>query len=295
MKQADKDRLFVLGLDVPESIEKAGEQAVDEWAAKVISAALLEGGEKAEQLLAIKSREDLGVYEEGGPAEGGLARVEPPETSESVADFEDSGTVPRPAVPQADGDPGPPTFTELLEAGGVTFDLIDLLQGIARTAAELAELAERRGPEAVNARLGILPAWPEFHAWAEAALTPAPDPAIALLEPDKPESAEEAPPAAEPELTEDLRQYLGQALAAQNDRLVALESRADAEADPDTEIWLQSYTKELARVREQIEALESRVDATEKDLAATDELTDRLELPLSGGPVTATPFPKEGR
>lgn len=353
MKQADKDRLFVLGLDVPDELAEASEKHLEDWIAAVVAQALLEGGEKAKQLLTVQEREDQGVYEEGGPAEGGLAAVEPPAAAGTVGDLLDR------QLSDTLGGPGtmPPTFTELLEAGGVTFDLVELLEGIARTATELAEVARTEGDDAVNARLGELPAWPEFHAWAEAALTPAPaanggitsedfglephtpepevevdlgpapalgSPGLAEVQPP-PESepnpgdaspdiapAEESPPAGEPEphspeklaeLARELeKRELADAVARESAEVVTtdepggtgalpadkmLAADADLPGAATDEDWREAFGKELAKHEGRIENLES-------DVEAMDELTDRLELPLSGGPVTASPFPKEG-
>lgn len=326
MNQATKDRLFTLGLEIPEGVQAQGTEAVNDWAAEQIENALQEGGEKAEQLAAVQAREDLGVY-------AGLAEDDPGEGESSAVEFMRSLEIP----------------------------LVELLDNMATGCAELAELATKEGDEAVFARLGNLPAWSEFRTWADA-VTAAPggdQPPLEVLgvdvpvevveameEPDgpgpalgspglaevsappppPPESAgEDAPdtpdsdveelPEAEPhtpekvaDLAADLerREETDASARAEAEVVTTDEPGGTSAADPPlapaegTSTWEQVSSlntrvkiaeSDLGLLDAALKLLDGRLKDAEADLRAVDELTDRLELPLHGGPVHATALP----
>ncbi len=110
------------------------------------------------------------------------------------------------AVAEARGDGAPASddlgasFAELVGNRGEPVNLLGLLRRINEAAIELAELCVAEGDDAVFARLGELPAWPHFQAWASEALgdgLPEPEPEMTATAVDTLERLHG--PAAEPQ------------------------------------------------------------------------------------------------
>ena len=238
MDQITKDRLFALGLQIPQAVQIRGDTAAVEWAEQEIARAVERGDQPSrvtDQLAAIDARAEL------------AATLDVSTLLDHVDDEE----------------------------------LGEMLATIETTAAELKALAAAEGPAAVYARLGNVPALPEFVAWAERVLRPAEEVGAAPeAEPETEDVGEAVPqadgdptpagelgageraPAAAPAVAtgEDLASEEVPAAApavATGEGLASEE--VPAVADP------PSWGMELEAIKERLSAVERRLDAPTED------------------------------
>ena len=168
------------------------------------------------------------------------------------------------------------SFAELVGNRGEPVNLLGLLRRINEAAIELAELCVAEGDDAVLARLGELPAWPHFRAWASEAFGTG----TAAAEPEpEPEPQPEPGPQPEPAAVIQADGDPGEpepVPEAQGDGEDA-EAVAFREAEPDpggtvASAEPASYAMELEAIKERLGTLEGleRVQADRSDKLTTD-------------------------